>query len=116
MSWEELHSDREEEPEVRGLGSVESNRELIAKFLRGGTEEETESFVQAYFDEIPEDNIKSMMMCQYILMDIYISVVTFGEEHWAFAGEDAAGVRRHEGYERLYAEYGDDEKICGRVD
>lgn len=79
VSWEELHSDREEEPEVRGLGSVESNRELIAKFLRGGTEEETESFVQAYFDEIPEDNIKSMMMCQYILMDIYISVVTFGE-------------------------------------
>ena len=79
VSWSELQMEHEDEPAVQGLGSVEANRELIAKFLRGGTEEETESFVQAYFDEIPEDNTKSLMMCQYILMDIYISVVAFGE-------------------------------------
>lgn len=79
VSWGELHEEHGEEPEVRGLGSVEENRELIAKFLRNGTEEEAESFVKAYFEEIPEDNVRSMMMRQYILMDIYISVVSFGE-------------------------------------
>lgn len=76
-----------DEPEVKGFGTVEENRELIAKFLRNGTEEEVESFVEAYFERIPEDNIKSMMMRQYIMMDIYISIVSFGEGLQA-SGED----------------------------
>lgn len=80
VTWEQLHGRSGDEPEVTGLGSMQENRQLIAKFLRNGTTEETESFVQTYFEEILGENIRSMMMRQYVMMDIYISVVSFGEE------------------------------------
>lgn len=79
VTWQELHGADGDETEVRGLGSMSENRKLIAKFLRNGTEEEVESFVQVYFAEILGDSIKSMIMRQYIMMDIYISMVEFGE-------------------------------------
>lgn len=87
VSLKELQEEHEEEIQVRGLGSMEENREMIRKFLRNGTEEEVESFVKAYFEEVPEDSIQSMMMRQYILMDIYICVVSFGEKLGAQSGE-----------------------------
>lgn len=80
VTWAQLHEKRGEEPEVTGLGSMQENRQLIAKFLRNGTEEETESFVQTYFDEILGENIRSMMMRQYVMMDLYINVISFGGE------------------------------------
>jgi two-component system response regulator YesN len=73
------HGDNEEAPSMKGLGTVELNREAISKFLRNGTEEEVDSFVGACFSEMPEDNLRSMMMRQYILMDIYVTVASFGE-------------------------------------
>ena len=79
-TWEELHGKDGDEPEVKGLGSMQENRKLIEKFLRNGTSEEVDSFVATYFDEILGENVKSMMMRQYVLMDIYISIVSFGKE------------------------------------
>ncbi len=78
----ELHNglDNGEEPDVRGFSSVQTRRGLVSKFLRNGTEEEVSVFMQAYYDEIAQDSLRSMMMRQYIMMDIYITVVSFGEE------------------------------------
>lgn len=78
VTWRQLHGN--EEPEVTGLGTMQENRQLIAKFLRNGAQEEADSFVQTYFDEILADNVHSMMMRQYVMMDMYITVVSFGEE------------------------------------
>lgn len=80
VTLKELHGKNKEEPEVQGLGSMQANRKLIEKFLRNGTEEEAESFADTYFEEILGENIRSMMMRQYVMMDIYISVVSFGQE------------------------------------
>ena len=80
LTWEELHGRNSDEPEVKGLGAMQENRKLIGKFLRNGTLEEAESFVRTYFEEILGENVRSMMMRQYVMMDIYISVASFGQE------------------------------------
>lgn len=73
-------ADSGEEPNVQGLGSVEFIREMVAKFLRNGTEEELPAFIEACFETHMEDKLHSLMMRQYISMDIYIMIVSFGEE------------------------------------
>lgn len=80
ITWEELHGRGGDDPEVHGLGSMQENRKLIGKFLRNGTAEEAESFAETYFAEILGENIGSMMMRQYVMMDIYISIASFGQE------------------------------------
>ncbi|MDD2978426.1 MAG: response regulator [Hespellia sp.] len=73
---ERMHS--EDQVELKGFGNMEQNRTLIDKFLRGGARKDVEGFVKAYFEVIPEDNLRSMMMRQYIMMDIYVRVNSFG--------------------------------------
>lgn len=80
VSQQDVHRVTEEEaPEARGLGVVKDNRELVTKFLRNGTEEEVSSFLEVLFSAEARNNLRSMLMRQYIMMDIYISVITFGE-------------------------------------
>lgn len=74
----ELHE--EEELNVRGFSEIGHSRQLIEKFLNNGTDEEIESFSRAYLEEIPEDNLRSTIMRQYIMMDIYIVVMSFCEK------------------------------------
>lgn len=80
ITWDELHEKGGEDLEVKGLGSMQENRELIEKFLRNGSVNETGSFVDTYFTEILGENIRSMMMRQYVLMDIYVCIVAFGQK------------------------------------
>lgn len=63
-----------------GLGSMEQGRRLIEKFLGNGTQEETESFVTAYFEEISRDSLRSNLMRQYVIMDIYVTALAFCEK------------------------------------
>lgn len=74
----ELHE--EEELNLRGFSEIGHSRQLIEKFLNNGTDEEIESFSRAYLEEIPEDNLRSTIMRQYIMMDIYIVVMSFCEK------------------------------------
>ena len=39
-----------------------------------------EGFVKVYMKEMPEDNFKSMLMRQYIVMDVYIVIMSFCEK------------------------------------
>ena len=77
--------------EVRGFGEIERTRESVEKFLNNGTQEEVEGFTRAYMKEMPEDNFKSMLMRQYIVMDVYIVIMSFcekiGTSDEAFQGE-----------------------------
>lgn len=80
VNQQDVHRVIEEEaPEARGLGVVKDNRELVTKFLRNGTDEEVGSFLEVLFSAEVRKNLRSMLMRQYIMMDIYISVITFGE-------------------------------------
>lgn len=60
--------------------SVEDSRKMIRQFLRNGTMDEVQSFIKGYFGNTSQDNLKSLMMRQYICMDIYFSAIAFGEE------------------------------------
>lgn len=53
---------------------------MVRDFLRNGTLEEVEGFIKGYFGNISEENMKSLMMRQYICMDIYFSTAAFAEE------------------------------------
>ncbi len=66
--------------EVRGFGEIERTRESVEKFLNNGTQEETSRFAKVYMTEMPEDNFKSSLMRQYIVMDVYIVIMTFCEK------------------------------------
>lgn len=66
--------------DIQHVYSVEVTRKMVRDFLRNGTLEEVRSFIDAYFSNISADNMKSLMMRQYICMDIYFSIIAFGEE------------------------------------
>lgn len=66
--------------EVRSFGEMERTRETIEKFLNNGTHEEIDSFTKVYINEIPVENLKSTLMRQYIIMDMYIVIMSFCEK------------------------------------
>lgn len=66
--------------DIYNVYSVEDSRKMIRQFLRNGTLDEVPSFIKGYFGKNSQDNLRSLMMRQYICMDIYFSVIAFGEE------------------------------------
>ncbi len=66
--------------EMSEIASVEESRELIESFLRRGTTEEVESFVNAYLESLSPNYLESEMMRQYLIMDIHVSMAAFGEK------------------------------------
>lgn len=74
----ELHE--MDELNMQGFGDIERTRSLIEKFLNNGTQEEIESFAKAYLNELSAENMRSTLMRQYIIMDIYIVIMSFCEK------------------------------------
>lgn len=53
------------------------NRKAIERFLRSGKEEEVEEFVEDLWKSIGESNIKSLLLRQYIVIDVRFAVQDF---------------------------------------
>lgn len=70
---------------------LEQTHHVIEKFLNNGTLEEVNSFVDACFQEIPEEHFRSIMMRQYVIMNIYIAVMSFCKKIHADSNQQAAG-------------------------
>lgn len=66
--------------DVNNFGQLEKSRKVLEKFLNSGAKEEIHSFVNAFTDEISDDNFKSLIICQYLLMNIYVTVMSFCEK------------------------------------
>lgn len=78
--YDQMHTlHHQEDIKFQGLGSIGENRKVLEKFLRSGTEEEIESFMSVYFDALCESDLQSLMLRQYIVMDAFISIISFGE-------------------------------------
>ena len=69
------------------FGELEQTHQVVEKFLNNGVKEEVESFVDACLGEIPEDHFKSLMMRQYVMMNIYVTVMSFCEKITTDAGK-----------------------------
>ena len=84
-----------------GFIELEQTHHVIEKFLNNGTVEEVTSFVDACFQEIPEDHFRSIMMRQYVIMNIYAVVMSFCEKILADSNERLDGKTREENDETM---------------
>lgn len=73
--------------EITSFGEIEKTRTMLEKFLNNGTEDEIDEFVDVYINELPEENLKSVLMRQYIIMDAYIVMMSFCEKIEGIEGE-----------------------------
>ena len=69
-----------EEIALTNFGEIEKVRTMLEKFLSNGAESEIDEFTEAYMRELSEENLKSMLMRQYYIMDAYIVMMTFCEK------------------------------------
>lgn len=73
--------------EITSFGEIEKTRTMLEKFLNNGAEDEIDEFVDVYINELPEENLKSVLMRQYIIMDAYIVMMSFCEMIEGIEGE-----------------------------
>ena len=66
--------------DIDHLKPEEFNNQSIEKFLRTGSVEEIDTYLNQYFECIGKKNLQSLIFRQYIAMNIYILVVTFLDE------------------------------------
>ena len=78
--FEKMDVYKDDEFQIKDLGDVGKSREMIEKFLNNGTKEELEEFMDTYFIRMKEDKLQSTLMRQYIIMDIYIVIMSFCEK------------------------------------
>lgn len=73
--------------EITSFGEIEKTRTMLEKFLNNGAEDEIDEFVDVYINELPEENLKSVLMRQYVIMDAYIVMMSFCEKIEGIEGE-----------------------------
>lgn len=73
--------------EITSFGEIEKTRTMLEKFLNNGVEDEIDEFVDVYINELPEENLKSVLMRQYIIMDAYIVMMSFCKKIEGIEGE-----------------------------
>ena len=94
ISVEQLNFEQQDnEFDANIFGEINQFNQIITRFLSNGSLEEVESFVGALFTEISEDHFRSLMIRQYIIMDIYATVLAFCKKLRKDTGADgeAAG-------------------------
>lgn len=94
ISVEQLNYEQlDNEFDTNIFGEINQFDQIITRFLSSGSREEVESFVGALFTEISEDHFRSLMIRQYIIMDIYATVLAFCKKLRKDTGADgeAAG-------------------------
>lgn len=63
--------------DVAELRSSKYGKTRIESFLKNGTTDEAEEFVDEYFANVGEQNYQSLMFRQYIVMDMYMGTADF---------------------------------------
>ncbi|MFR3436150.1 MAG: helix-turn-helix transcriptional regulator, partial [Coprococcus sp.] len=97
-SVEQLNFEQQDnEFDANIFGEINQFDQIITRFLSNGSLEEVESFVGALFTEISEDHFRSLMIRQYIIMDIYATVLTFCKKLRKDAGVEGEVYGQWEG-------------------
>ena len=66
--------------DVSGAVMNENSRKMLENFLKTGTYEEAEPFMEGVFDSIGEKNLGSYLFLTYLSMDLYFAMVRFLRE------------------------------------
>lgn len=56
------------------------NRRQVEQFLYTGARQEVSAFVEGYFSEIGNSNVQSILLRQYVMMDLYVVAVSVLEK------------------------------------
>ena len=72
-------SQMEEGLKLQGVVQIGRSTEMLQKFLSNGTREEVKAFSDAYISRIEEENIRSTMVRQYVVIDVCIVILSFCE-------------------------------------
>ena len=72
-----LHQRGDGKIDLSSMGSRRAERERVDRFLKNGTLEEVDNFLEEYFLDVGEQNFQSLLYRQYVVMDLYFSVVDF---------------------------------------
>ncbi len=72
-----LHQRGGEKIDLSSMGSRRAERERVDRFLKNGTLEEVENFLEEYFLDVGEQNFQSLLYRQYVVMDLYFSAADF---------------------------------------
>ena len=98
ISVEQLNFEQQDnEFDANIFGEINQFDQIITRFLSNGSLEEVESFVGALFTEISEDHFRSLMIRQYIIMNIYATVLTFCKQLRKDAGVEGEVYGQWEG-------------------
>lgn len=63
--------------DVNAVNTNEKNRKVFEKFLRSGSANEINHFIEEIFSSYDEKNVKSLLFLNYIVMDLYFAIVSF---------------------------------------
>lgn len=80
LSWQEVYglsASGAEQIDFQSVNISGIDRKRIEIFLGSGTEEEIDGFVEEYFNNVGEENCKSLMFRQYIAMDMSLCSMNF---------------------------------------
>lgn len=97
--------------ETDSFEDLEQIHQAVEKFLNNGTLEEVHSFVGACLQGIPEESFHSLMVRQYIMMDIYVAVMSFCEKLQNENGSAPEGRQLEENGEELKRVIGTAESV-----
>ncbi len=65
--------------DMHAIDSEKINKTFLEKFLKNGTRDEINNFVEEYFSSSGNTNMKSLLFRQYTIMNVYFSVIVFME-------------------------------------
>lgn len=65
--------------DMQAIDSEKMNKSHLDKFLKNGSKEEINHFIEEYLSSAGNVNIKSILFRQYIIMDIYFCITAFME-------------------------------------
>ena len=72
-----LHNEEDGKIDVSKMLSKKREHELVEKFFKNGTVEEVDSFLDELFQGIGEQNCKSLLYRQYVVMDLFFCATDF---------------------------------------
>lgn len=70
---------REGDVTINSLAINKLDRKVLENFLKSGSHNEIDQFIEEYFYNIGEKQLESMLIRQYVVMDMYFSCVNFVE-------------------------------------
>lgn len=75
-SWNHVNHDS---IDMHAIDSEKMNKTFLDKFLKNGTREEIDHFVEEYFKSVGNSNMNSLLFRQYTIMNLYFCILVFME-------------------------------------